>query len=182
MCSEPTVGRRRFIAGAAAAALCAIAAPAIAAPRPLPRRVIAFDHLHTGERLSLVYWAQGRYVPGALARVNYLLRDFRTGDVHPIDPRLLDLLAAVSARLDTREPYEIVSGYRSPATNEWLREHTEGVASNSLHMQGLAVDVRIPGRSLSALHRTALALKGGGVGYYPRSDFVHVDVGPPRRW
>jgi uncharacterized protein YcbK (DUF882 family) len=181
MPSEPTLGRRRLIAGAAAA-LCSIAAPAIAMPRPMPRRAIAFDHLHTGEKLSLVYWVEGRYVPGALARVNHVLRDFRTGETHPIDPHLLDLLHAVSTRLGTQAPYEIVSGYRSPATNEWLREHTEGVASNSLHMQGRAVDVRIPGRSLSVLHRAALAVKGGGVGYYPRSDFVHVDVGPTRRW
>jgi uncharacterized protein YcbK (DUF882 family) len=116
--------------------------------------------------------------------VNHLLRDFRTGQVHAIEPKLLDLLAIVRARLETAAPVSVVSGYRSPATNAMLRgehEHS-GVATKSLHMQGMAIDVRIVGRSLAALHNAALAERGGGVGYYPESDFVHVDVGRVRSW
>lgn len=148
------------------------------------RRVLALDNLHTGERLNLTYWAGGSYIPDALAEVNKVLRDFRSGEVHPIAPNLLDLLALLRATLETGAAFQVISGYRSPATNAMLRggdEHS-GVASKSLHMQGMAIDVRMRGRPLSDLHNAALSLRGGGVGYYPASDFVHVDVGRVRRW
>jgi uncharacterized protein YcbK (DUF882 family) len=184
MPSAPEWGRRRFLAQGAAAALCALAAPAaaLASPRPPLRRVLAFDHLHTGERLDIVYWANGHYQPGALKRIDWLLRDFRDDAVHPIDPRLLDLLAALRQRLGVHGPLQVISAYRSPATNAMLASMSEGVATNSLHLEGRAIDIRVPGRPLSAVRRAALALKGGGVGYYPRSNFVHVDVGGVRRW
>ncbi len=143
---------------------------------------LAFHNLHTGESLTAVYRDGGALVPDALDAVNHVLRDYRTGEVHPIDPRLLDLLAALSARVDTRSPIQVISGYRSPATNAMLHAHSDGVAKSSLHMKGLAIDIRLADVDLSRLHGAALSMTAGGVGYYPTSDFVHVDVGAVRRW
>lgn len=171
--------RRHFLAGASASLL--MSRPAAA---NMGARALSFDNLHTGEKLKVEYWADGQYVPDALADVNHLLRDFRSGEVHPIAPQLLDLLALLRGRLETNEPITVISGYRSPRTNAMLRGEREhsGVASKSLHMQGMAIDLRIAGRSLAAVHTAALAQRGGGVGYYPQSDFVHVDVGRVRTW
>ena len=176
------ITRRNFVAGVGTAFLAARVSPALASLGDV--RSLAFSNLHTGEKLSVAYWEQGNYVPGALAEVNHLLRDFRTGDVHAISPQLLDLLAVMHGRLETGAPFSVISGYRSPATNAMLRGENEhsGVASKSLHMQGIAVDIRVADRSLANLRDTALTLKIGGVGYYPTSDFVHVDVGRVRRW
>jgi len=143
---------------------------------------VAFHNLHTGESLKAVYWDQGAYVADALNAVNHVLRDFRTGDVHPIAPRLLDVLNTLSARLETQGPFQVISGYRSPKTNAMLHQESSGVATKSLHMQGMAIDIRAPGIQLASLHSAALSLRAGGVGYYPASDFVHMDVGPVRRW
>ncbi|HYB08314.1 MAG TPA: DUF882 domain-containing protein [Alphaproteobacteria bacterium] len=180
---EPTnPGRRRFVCAGVAAVFSAVAAPAFAA---IPRhqvRTVSFDNLHTGERLKVDYWVNGRYLPDAMGAVEQVLRDHRTNEVHAIDPQLLDLLDALSRRLYTRVPYQVISGYRSPATNAMLRAQSDGVAAQSLHMEGMAIDIRVPGRTLRAVHKAALQLERGGVGYYPRSDFVHVDVGRVRRW
>jgi uncharacterized protein YcbK (DUF882 family) len=143
---------------------------------------VRFAHLHTGERLSVEYFSAGSYLPDALDAVNRLLRDFRTGDVHAIDPGLLDILFAVRRETGTTRYFEVISGYRSPATNAALRRKSEGVASGSLHMQGRAIDVRLGDVPLSTLRRTALRLGGGGVGYYPESNFVHLDTGRVRAW
>ena len=145
-------------------------------------RSVSFHNLHTGESLNALYWDQGRYVPDALAAVNRVLRDYRTGDEHPMDPRLLDLLNAVHGRVEANRPFQVISGYRSPRTNAMLHEHSHGVASGSLHMQGMAIDVRVDGVQLTHLHKAALDLGRGGVGLYPQSDFVHMDVGRVRRW
>lgn len=173
------LGRRHFLAAAGASLL--LPRPALAETGP---RSLTFDNIHTGEKLRVEYWQDGRYLPDALAEVNHVLRDFRTGETHPIAPGLLDLLVALRARLETAEPVSVISGYRSPVTNALLRSEHEhsGVATKSLHMQGMAIDIRIAGRSLAAIHNTALSLRGGGVGYYPASDFVHVDVGRVRTW
>ncbi len=147
-------------------------------------RSLSFNNIHTGERLAVDYWVDGAYQPDALSEVNHVLRDFRTGDVHAIEPRLLDLLTRIRARLETNKPVQVISGYRSPLTNAMLRgkhEHS-GVASKSLHMQGMAIDIRLADCDLQTLHRAALAERSGGVGYYPESDFVHVDVGRVRHW
>jgi uncharacterized protein YcbK (DUF882 family) len=149
---------------------------------PTGPRKVAFHNLHTGEKLDAVYYEQGRYLPDAMLAVNHLLRDYRTGDSHPIDPRLLDLLDAVALRTGSRDPFQVISGYRSPRTNAMLHARSEGVASHSLHMKGMAIDIRLVDGTLPHLHDAALQLGAGGVGYYPRSDFVHVDVGPVRRW
>ena len=137
---------------------------------------------HTGESVKAVYWAQGEYVPDALAEIDFVLRDFRSGDVKPIAPRLLDLAAELRRALGSNEPIHVISGYRSPATNAMLAAHSGGVATHSLHLLGEALDLRLPGRDLRDVRRAALALHAGGVGYYPRSDFVHIDIGRVRTW
>lgn len=183
MPSGEGVNRRRFLGIAAAGLLAGSSVPAIAAPFSLaPPRLLNFDNLHTGEKLKTVYWEDGRYLPEAMRHINWLLRDFRTDQIHPIDPRLLDLLTNLHARLDSRQPFEVISGYRSPETNAMLATLTDGVAQNSLHMQGMAIDIRVPGRHLGYVRAAALSLRAGGVGYYPHSDFVHVDTGRVRTW
>jgi uncharacterized protein YcbK (DUF882 family) len=150
--------------------------------RPPSRRALSFYNVHTGESLKTVYFDNGEYVQGALREVNYFFRDFRANEVMAIDPRLLDLLYRIHCALDTSQQFNLISGYRSPATNAWLASQSEGVAHRSLHMYGMASDVNVQGRSLVLLQAVALAMRRGGVGYYPRSDFVHVDIGRVRRW
>ena len=145
-------------------------------------RHVAVHNLHTGESLETIYFDRGEYVPDALAAMNHVLRDFRTGDVHEMNPKVFDLLHTLSRTVDSREPFQIISGYRSPHTNELLQETTSGVATNSFHMRGMATDIRLPDVQLAHLHKAALLLQRGGVGYYPASDFIHVDVGPVRHW
>jgi uncharacterized protein YcbK (DUF882 family) len=177
--------RRRFLSLAAwgvALALVPGAAEAARAPRQGVRR-LAFHNLHTEERLSTVYWEGGAYVPAALEEIDAILRDHRTGEIRPIAPALIDLVHALSSHLSSPEPVRVISGYRSPATNAMLRgDDPKHVAENSLHLTGEAIDLCFSGRSLRRVRDTALALQRGGVGYYPRSGFVHVDVGRIRRW
>jgi uncharacterized protein YcbK (DUF882 family) len=183
---EPPLSRRRLIRlGLFASTACLLPGPALASvwSRVDPRaRKLSFYNLHTGENLTTVYWADGEYIAGALSEINYILRDFRRNEVKPIDARLLDLLHALRASLDTNAPFHVISGYRSPLTNAMLRRASEGVAAHSLHLKGQAIDLRVPGIELPAVRDAALALRGGGVGYYARSDFVHVDVGRIRTW
>jgi uncharacterized protein YcbK (DUF882 family) len=154
--------------------------PALA--RIADTRELSFFHTHTSEKLRVVYAEHGAYVPGALADVNRLLRDFRSGDVHPIDPRLLDILYAVRERTGGSGTFEVISGFRSPHTNEMLRQQSGGVAQRSLHLQGQAIDVRLTGTQTRQLRQAAVAMALGGVGYYPASDFVHLDTGRVRTW
>lgn len=144
-------------------------------------RALSFYNLHTGESLRTVYWEQGEYVPGALEEINYLLRDYRQNEVKPIDPSLLDLLVSLRDRVHSKANFEVISGYRSPITNAMLHAETEGVSSHSLHMDGRAIDIKIPGRPLSLVRAAAWTLQRGGVGYYP-GRFVHVDTGRVRWW
>jgi uncharacterized protein YcbK (DUF882 family) len=173
--------RRHLLRGVVGLAGAAMLAPAARAAVTAPR-TLSLLNLHTGERLKATYFEGGAYVPDALSAMNTLLRDFRTGDVHPIAPGLLDLVTALQARLDTDATVHVISGYRSPVTNAALHEHSDGVAVHSLHMVGEAMDLRIPGVELAHLRDAALGLQRGGVGFYPASDFVHVDVGRVRRW
>jgi uncharacterized protein YcbK (DUF882 family) len=147
-----------------------------------PARALSFVHTHTSERLSLEYFSGGRYLPDAMSELNRLLRDFRTGEVKPIDPGLFDLLHLLQTHTGATRPFQIISGYRSPATNAALRLRSEGVASGSLHLIGKAIDIRVDDVPLARLRDSALALRLGGVGYYPGSNFVHVDTGRVRRW
>src|SRR5271155_2301487 len=138
---------------------------------------------HTGERLEVVFRRGDQYIPGALAKLDYFLRDHNTNDVRHFDPRLYDILADLTASIGRPgAEIEIVCGYRTPSTNETLRAHTTGVAKNSLHIQAEAIDLRVRGVDTLKLRRAALALHDGGVGYYPHSDFIHVDVGRVRQW
>jgi len=175
-------GRRELLVWGASAFAATVAKPAVAMRGGGDRRKLAFYNLHTGESLDTVYWAEGAYVAEALKDVDRVLRDFRTGDIHPIDRRLLDLLARLRAALASDEAFHVISGYRSPRTNAMLAANSEGVAVHSLHLDGMAIDIRVPGRTLAALREAAVALQGGGVGYYRASDFIHVDVGRVRRW
>ena len=145
-------------------------------------RVLRLQNLHTGESLKATYWAEGRYIAPALKDIDFVLRDFRTGDVASVDLRLLDLLHLLRNRMESSEPFHVISGYRSPKTNATLAQQSGGVAKKSLHMKGMAADVRLPGRALSDLKHAAVSLKLGGVGYYPKSDFIHMDVGRVRYW
>jgi uncharacterized protein YcbK (DUF882 family) len=145
-------------------------------------RSLSFYNLHTAENLKTVYWADGDYLPESLAAINHHLRDYRTGEVREIDRRLLDILCELRMKLDTTSHLEVISGYRSAATNAMLHERSDGVAQHSLHVEGMAADIRIPQRSLSVLRKAAISMKAGGVGYYPASDFVHVDTGRVRTW
>ncbi|HEX4181393.1 MAG TPA: DUF882 domain-containing protein [Caulobacteraceae bacterium] len=161
------------------------AAPSLGWAEPLTNaetRCVSLNNLHTGESMEGVYWEGGDYIPDVLDAVNNLLRDHRTGDVYPIDPKLLDLLDAVNARTETKQRFQVISGYRSPKTNEMLHERSAEVAKKSLHTEGLAIDVRLADVDLSRLHASAISLGRGGVGYYPFSNFVHLDVGPTRTW
>ena len=146
-----------------------------------PRR-LSFSHLHTGESLQVEYFSAGAYLPDALQAVNHLLRDFRTGDVGRMDRGLLDLLHMLSNKTGSERPFQIISGYRSPATNQMLRSHGRGVATHSLHMTGQAIDIRLTDVPLARLRDAARSAGLGGVGYYPKSDFLHVDTGRVRAW
>lgn len=145
-------------------------------------REVRLANVHTGESFSGEYWADGQYSPDAFREIKHLMRDYRTGERFPIDPRLMDVLFVLQHRLHNYNGFEVFSGYRSPATNAWLRRSSHGVAKQSLHMQGQAVDICLPGVRLASLHNAALNLRAGGVGYYPSSDFVHVDTGRVRSW
>ena len=149
--------------------------------RAKPRR-LAFRHLHTGESLTVESDDDGRYDAGALSRIDQIMRDFRSDDVHPIDPKLLEFLYLLQSGVGSPSPFEIISAYRSPKTNAMLRRKSNSVAKRSLHMQGRAIDVRLPGVATSKLRRVAVGLELGGVGYYKKTDFLHLDTGKVRNW
>jgi uncharacterized protein YcbK (DUF882 family) len=167
---------------AIAAAATTFTIPALAQADAYGARRLGFKHLHTGETLDVAYWENGAYVPGALAQVNHVLRDWRTDETHVIEPKLLDLLTALQSRLGQTERFDVICGYRSPATNAMLHERSAEVATHSLHLVGEAIDIHLPGVELGRLRDAATGLGLGGVGYYPESDFVHVDIGRVRHW
>lgn len=181
-----TLARRRFLRHtarlAAAVALPALATPAALASLP-DARALALVHTHTHEKIDLVYADGERYVPEALGWLNRFLRDHYTGDIGVMDPQVFDLLHRVQQALGSKGSFEVISGYRCPATNSRLRQTGGGgVAKHSLHMEGRAIDVRLPGVPLADLHEAALSLRAGGVGFYPREQFVHLDTGRVRNW
>jgi len=145
-------------------------------------RSLIFQNPHTGEKLGLTYFEKGRYLSDALDEISYLLRDHRTGDIHPIDPELLDQLHDLKQMLGLSQPIGIICGYRSPLTNARLHAEHRGVANNSFHMYGRAVDIRIERFDLRRIHNAAIAMHRGGVGYYPESNFIHLDTGTFRTW
>jgi uncharacterized protein YcbK (DUF882 family) len=143
---------------------------------------VAIYNINTGEQLSTVYWCRGQYVPQALQEIAYLLRDYHVNEVKAIDPQLLDLLYTLGQLLETVTSFHVLSGYRSPATNAALRRSNRTVAVQSLHVEGKAVDIRLPGRDTARVRQAAVALQAGGVGHYPRKNCLHVDTGPVRYW
>lgn len=180
-----TIGRRSFIKlGAAVIAIPALARSVLFGFRDSTSdsKCLALYNTHTGESLFATYSRSGQLLPSALQKINHILRDHRTGEVKEIDVRLLDLLERLAQELRCTQPFHVISGYRSKQTNDYLRRAGGGVAAGSLHMAGQAIDIRVPGCSLVNLRQTALSLKGGGVGYYPQPDFVHVDIGRVRCW
>ena len=179
---QASSGRRRMLGlmlAASSGLVFGAARPAAAAG---VMRRLSFDNIHTGEKLTAAYWQSGRYLPEGLREIDYTLRDFRTGDIYAIDPRLLDLLYQLRQQLVYRGPIHVISGYRCPATNAMLAARSPRVSKTSYHMRGMAIDIRMPGRPLAELRDAAILLRIGGVGYYPESDFVHVDTGPVRFW
>jgi len=182
---DPPLGRRRFLTTApgAAAALLIGGRPAWPdAPAATGKRSLSFVNTHTGETVSAVYWADDEYQAEGLAAIGRVLRDHRTGDIRAIDRRLLEVLHALRRDVGTSAPFHVISCYRSPKTNALLRSNGRAVAEHSLHMEGKAMDIRVPGVALGDLHRAAVARRAGGVGYYSRPSFVHVDVGRVRYW
>ena len=151
-------------------------------PRPISLKKLSFYHTHTHERLNICYCRNGEFDANALSKINHILRDHRSREVKAIDIRLLDTLHALSLKTRPQATFHVISGYRSPATNKKLRKKGNGVASKSLHMYGKAIDIRIPGYSTQKLRNIARKMKAGGVGYYPKSDFVHIDTGRVRYW
>ena len=171
--------RRRLLSAGAGAGLLLMTPAAAFAARP---RALNLYHTHTGEKLRVTYAEGGIHLPDALAEINHFLRDFRTGESHAIDPKTLDILHHLQQVTGGRGPFEIISAYRSPQTNQMLRNNSGGVAKRSLHMEGMAIDVRLRGVDTWQLRQAAMELKAGGVGYYRDSDFIHVDSGRVRFW
>ncbi len=172
-----------LLGGIGANALVPAHATTPAVPRAPPNaRQLAFLNTHTGDTFSDAYWLNGDYVPDAMAAINHVMRDHRSGETHAMDPRLLDQLHTLKGLVSASAPFQIISGYRSPATNAALHANSNGVATRSLHMDGRAIDIRVRGVQLSNLRDAALGMAVGGVGYYEASDFIHVDTGRVRRW
>lgn len=163
-----------------AATVASIDPPAVK-PAVDPRWV-HLHNIHTGEKLEAVYWENGAYVPDAVSALDKVLRDYRNDEVHPMDPGLYDLLDQIARKTESKGPFQVISGYRSPATNRLLSKRSGEVAKKSLHMDGKAMDIFLEDVELSHVRAAALDLGVGGVGYYPTSNFVHVDVGPVRKW
>lgn len=175
--------RRAFLGGLVAASSMLATDPLFAAVFKSPERKLRLHNLHTGERIKLTYWAEGEYIEESMQDISRLLRDHRTGDVHLMDRELLDLLYGIQEKTETHSKgFHIISGYRSPKTNKMLRKNSNGVAKLSLHMTGKAIDIRIPKHNLRKLQKAAISMKAGGVGYYAKSNFLHVDTGRVRRW
>ncbi|MDJ0927650.1 MAG: DUF882 domain-containing protein [Gammaproteobacteria bacterium] len=171
--------RRQILKAAIALPTTALSVPGFAA---VDNRRLRFLHTHTSEKLDVTYMEAGQYLPDALEEINALLRDFRSGEVYPIEPQLLDLLHGLQIHASNDREFQIISAYRSPKTNAMLRQNGGGVAKRSLHMQGKAIDIRLPGTPIANLRQAALDLRAGGVGFYPESDFIHVDTGRVRQW
>lgn len=174
-------GRRSFLAGMAVAGLGLVKVPRIFAAMEASRS-LSFRCLNTGEELTTKYFSAGTYLPGALHDVNHVLRDWRTNQVHPIDPELLDLVNELQQATGSRMPIQVICGYRSPATNRMLASKSSKVSPRSLHLQGKAIDLRLGDVPLARLRDTAIKLRRGGVGFYAASNFVHVDTGRVRTW
>lgn len=182
---DTQISRRTFLrTGIMAAASCMIPSYAAGAAGNLvqPERRLCLYNLHTKEDINIVFWKDGEYLADALDQLNYIFRDHYNGAIRTIDPKLFDFLFAIQQKIQCTEPFHLISGYRTKKTNERLRKHNRNVSRRSLHISGKAADIRLPEHRLKILRRAAYQLKEGGVGYYPKSNFIHVDVGKVRFW
>ncbi|TKB54513.1 DUF882 domain-containing protein [Ferrimonas aestuarii] len=182
--SECDTTRRLLVKGLGALAVCQVSGVAWAGAQTKPEvdKTLSFYNRHTGESTKQCFWHQGQFDPQALAAFDSVLRDHRNGETTEIDRNLFELLHRLQTKLGTNARFEIISGYRSPATNAMLAARSNGVAKRSYHTRAMAVDIAVPGVDTATLRQAALDLKLGGVGFYPKSGFVHVDTGPVRRW
>lgn len=181
--SQFSINRRGFLGAIAGLSGSLILPSAFAAPIPQTDRSLTLYNTHTGEKLTSTYWAEGQYQMDSMKEIQWLLRDHRANKAAQMDPDLLDLIHNIQSLIgDQSREFHIISGYRSPETNAKLRNQSSGVAKKSFHMQGKAIDIRVPGYDIAQLRRAAMSLKSGGVGYYPRSNFIHVDTGRTRFW
>lgn len=178
----PLPGKRNFLRATAAVTALTLPIGSIAAVSTRSELRVSLHNLHTDEKLSTVFWADGQYNPESLNEINKLLRDHRTGEIKFIDPRLLSILYLTNQKVGNNQPIHVISGYRSPKTNEMLAQRSAGVAKNSFHIKGRAIDMRIPGIETAMIRKVGVHLGVGGVGYYPTSDFIHLDTGPRRQW
>lgn len=176
--------RRAFLKSSIFLAAPSLSIPALAktAQPASGERVLRLYNTHTGEKLKTTFWAEGMFIPDAMKDINKVLRDHRTNKIAPMDPELLLLLTQLNDRLENNRELHVISGYRSPESNAKLHAASGGVARRSLHMDAKAIDIRLPGKDLKMLHKAAMSLKGGGVGYYAGSQFVHMDTGRVRYW
>ena len=181
---QPISSRRSFLLKSTqiVLGLAVVSTPSISCAKALGKRSLAFYHTHTQQELILTYAWGKTYNPKALAQINQFLRDNQTGQSHPIDPRLLDILWGIQGEMGRKGVYEVISGFRSPKTNGKLRRTSSGVAGHSLHMKGQAIDVRFSGSDTDQIQQCALEMRSGGVGYYAKADFVHLDTGEFRTW
>lgn len=177
-----SVSRRQFLTRSATLAAGLCLPTAARAALATPEKSLSFYNTHTGETARSVFWADGQYIPSGLAEINKVLRDHRSGEIAPIDPRLLTLLDQVTSIIRPGSTLHVISGFRSAHTNQLLAQQSGGVAKRSLHMDGKAIDIRIPGLPLTQLRDCALGLRCGGVGFYAQSQFVHLDTGRVRSW
>ncbi|MEM9047916.1 MAG: DUF882 domain-containing protein [Pseudomonadota bacterium] len=178
---------RRFLLGVASAFASISAAPVLANAPGLIRgagdiRRIALSNPRTGEQVDTIYWLDGAYIPDAMNEISFFMRDWRQNELIAFDPRAVDIMAAAHNLMEATEPYTVISGYRSPATNNMLRRRKRGVASNSYHTKGMAADLKLRSRSVRQMFAAAEACHAGGVGKYTRAKFVHMDCGPVRTW
>ncbi len=177
------ITRREFLKAGAILTSTALLTPnALFSYRMPVDRTLRFYNIHTGEYLKATYWAKDHFVKSELEAIKYFLRDFRTGETKDVDIKLLDILYSIQLIKDTTKPFKVISGYRSKKTNDMLRKKSEGVAKNSYHVKAQAIDINLPGTELKDLNKLARFLRRGGVGYYPKSGFMHIDTGPIRYW
>ena len=176
--------RRAFLKSSLLLAAPSLSIPALAktAQPASGERILRLYNTHTGEKLKTTFWAEGEFIPDAMQDINKVLRDHRNNKIAQMDPELLLLLTQLNDKLENNRELHIISGYRSPESNAKLHANSNGVAKRSLHMDAKAIDIRLPGKDLKMLHKAAMSLKGGGVGYYASSQFVHMDTGRVRYW
>lgn len=177
-----TNSRRQFLKIAGVLSLSTLFPEVLFSSNRIYEKAISLNNVHTGESLKSIFWAEGKYDFNAISDINYILRDYRTNISTNMDIELIELLFSIKHITNSNNFFEVFSGYRHPLSNLLLNKTTSGVANKSLHMEGKAIDINMPGINLKDLHKIAMNIRAGGVGYYPDSNFIHVDTGRIRAW